>query len=208
VPGEPDDEKRHAQIHVEYFSGPEIPAVRLIPHTTTIGELSIYVVDQTCPIEIRREISHVAMVAQRSMTDYPAGYDGTITEDDQRLFIAADGIRIVSMVLTAFDDIFWRLVWKLGGSIKLEDQIPLERRSYKVARVWTASGYRRKGLTCQLIKIASDILQCNIVDIGWELPFTRGGTNLVKRLCPDFFWGCGDSFSLRKSLDEIKVKNT
>ena len=200
-----DRAKYHKKIHAEYLSGPEIPSVHQLYHSTTIGDLSIYIIDGTCPMETRRELSHVAMVAQRSMPNYPAGYDGTITEDDQRLFIAADGTHIVAMVLTMFDDIFWQLGWQNGGSIKLVDQVPLKHRRYKVTRAWTAGAYRHKGLACQLIKVASNMLSYNIVDLGWELPFTKNGTHLVKRLCPNIFWGCGDSFSLSQTLEEESV---
>ncbi len=203
VPGEPDDERVHAKVHAEYLSDPEISSVRQLDQITTIGDFSIYVIDNTCPMEIRRELSHVAFVAHQTMPDYPAGYDGTITEDDPRLFIAVDGMNVIAMVLTEFDDYFWRLAWKDGCSVELVDTVQLEhRRRYKVARAWTAADYQHNGISSQLIQIASNKLSCNIADFGWELPFTSCGKHLVKRLCPKFFLGCGDFFSLNEALEE------
>lgn len=201
VPGHPDDESHHVQIHAEYLSGPELPAVRQLSPCVTNGPLSIYVVDGTCPVTIRCALAHVAMVAHRSMPDYPAGYDGTVTEDDQRLYLAAAGVHIVAMALTALDDGFWRFAWQADGSLTLMEPVPSIRRSHKIARVWTAAAYRRRGLALWLIQTASRLLPCEIADLGWELPFTLGGARLVKRLCPEAFWGAAvDPFTLREAL--------
>src|SRR5712691_1099145 len=96
VPGHPDDERDHAQIHAEYLSGPEIPAVRRLSPCATDGPLSFYAVDGACPKAIRDALVEVMRVAYRSMPGYPIGYDGTVTEDDERLYLAAEGVRIVA----------------------------------------------------------------------------------------------------------------
>lgn len=200
VVGHPEDEEQHAHIHAEYLSGPVIPVVHQVLPIAIDGALTIHLVDGTCPISIRRSFAHVAMVAQRSMPRYPSGYDGTVTEDDQRLYVAADGEHIVAMVLTSFDDRFWRLAWRTDGSIELVDQTASDHQSQKIARVWTAAAYRRKGLACRLVATVSRLLPCDLNNLGWELPFTPGGARVVKRLCPESFWGRGDTPSLREAL--------
>ena len=200
MPGHPDDEAYHAQVHAEYLSGPEIPVIRMLSPCAADGPLPIYVVDRTCPKEIRHSLSHIAIVACRSMPGYPAGYDGSVTDEDPRLYLAADGAHLVAMVLTGLDDRFWRFAWKNEVSLTLVEPVASTRRSPKIARAWTAASYRRRGLALQLIQTAGRHLPCDIAELGWELPFTPGGACLVKSLCPDVFWGCGDKFSLRKPL--------
>ena len=200
VPGHPDDEIEHERWHAEYLHGPKITAVRELTSIATINSFSVYVVDGSCPLPTRLKLAQVASVAKRSMSDYPAGYDGTVDEDDQRLYIAVDGVRVVAMIITGLEDFFWKCGWNEDGSFKFWHQPPEKRRSYKVARVWTAPSYQGKGLASQLIQIVSDQLSCNIVDLGWELPLSKSGENLVKRFCPDLLWGCGDAITLRKYL--------
>ena len=200
ISGLPEDEKDHQAIHAAYFYGPEIFAVLELSPAATDGALPIYMVDRSCSKKNRDELAHVAMVAHRSMPEYPAGYDGTVTDDDQRLFLVAEGARIVSMAITSLDERFWHLAWNTDGTIAQIDQTPSIHRSYKIARVWTAAGYRRKGLAVRLVQTVSHLLPCQISDLGWELPFTQAGGSLVKRLCPDSWWGCGDQMTLWKTL--------
>lgn len=194
------DESDHAQMHAEYLSGPEIPAVRLLSPCATDGPLPIYMVDRACPEAIRRDLAYVAMVAYRHMPSFPPGYDGTVTEDDQRLYLAADGAHIVAMVLTTLEDPFWHFAWQADGSPTWMELVPSRRRGPAIARMWTSAAYRRRGLALQLIHTASRLLSCDIAHLGWELPFTSDGARLVKRLCPEVFWGCGDRHSLRRPL--------
>ncbi len=111
VRGLPEDEDYHAKIHKEYALGPVIPKVCTVPGITKVGNLAVHVVDASVPLDVRQDIAHVAMVAARSMPEYPSGYDGTITEDDPRLYVLATGDRTVGFVLTALDKSFWRLSW-------------------------------------------------------------------------------------------------
>lgn len=202
VPGHPEDEIQHEQWHTEYFYGPEITAVRELTSIATLNSFSVYVVDGSCPLETRLKLAQVAIVAKRSMPDYPAGYSGAVDEYDQRLYIAVDGVRIVAMIITGLEDFFWKCSWNDDGSFKFWHQQPEKRRSYKVARVWTAPSCQSKGVASQLIQIVSDQLSCNIVDLGWELPLSVPGKNLVKRFCPDLLWGCGDTITIRNYLQE------
>lgn len=97
VSGHPEDEEEHARIHAEYSFGPEIPAVERVSPCGIYRTFSLYEINQACPIAIRRELAHVAWVACHSMSGYPLGYDGSVTEDDQRLYIAADNAHIVAL---------------------------------------------------------------------------------------------------------------
>jgi hypothetical protein len=203
VPGHPDDEVCHSKIHNEYLSGPEIPVIRTLTPSVVESSLPIYIIDESCPKVIRRDIAHVAIVAWRSIQHFPVGYDGSITDEEPRLFLAADGDHIVAMVLTSFDDRFWPLAWKPDGSLSLLDNIASTRRNVKIARVWTAVSYRRRGLALQLIQTASRHFSAEISDFGWELPFTSSGTCLVRRLCSDIFWGCCDPSTLREVLQPV-----
>lgn len=73
-PGYPDDEVCHSKIHSEYLYGPEIPAIRMLTPSVAESSLPIYIIDETCPKEIRRDIAHVARVAWYSMQHFPVGY--------------------------------------------------------------------------------------------------------------------------------------
>lgn len=110
VPGHPEDEIKHEKWHSEYVNGPEIPVVKDLSSIATIDSLSVSIVDRRYPVETRRELAYVASIAKRSMPDYPSGYDGTVDEDDQRLYLVADGERIVAMVVTGLDDFFGSVV--------------------------------------------------------------------------------------------------
>ena len=141
------------------------------------------------------------MVAARSMPEYPTGYDGTITEDDPRLYVLATGDRTVGFVLTAFDESFWRLSWKADGVIELLENTPSLHRGTKVGRVWVAAKYRRKGLSTQLVEIAAQHMSVEVSELRWELPFTPGGSALVRHISPHIFLGCGNQFALHEALN-------
>ncbi|HJW87149.1 MAG TPA: GNAT family N-acetyltransferase [Candidatus Brocadiaceae bacterium] len=171
-----------------------------MPGITKVGNLAVHVVDASVPLDVRQDIAHVAMVAARSMPEYPSGYDGTITEDDPRLYVLATGDRTVGFVLTALDKSFWRLSWKADSTIELLEDEPLRRQGLKIGRVWIAANYRRKGLVTQLVEVAAQHLSVKVSNLGWELPFTASGCEFVRRISPHMFLGCGDQFALRKSL--------
>lgn len=191
----------HYPTDEDCLLGPIIPEVRELPVVGAIGELSVHVVDRSVSELNRFKLAHVAMVAQRSMPRHTVGYDGTVNERDQRLYLLAAGDRIVAFVLTALEERFWRLSWEAIGGLKLTDEAPLMRQGFKVARVWVASKRRRSGLALQLLDIASTHLQCPMAEIGWELPFSGDGKSLVRRLLPNTFFGCGDGYTLYETLD-------
>ncbi len=180
--------------------GPIIPEVRKLRKIGAVGELSALLVDASVPQSVRYKIAHVAMVAQRSMPEYKTGYDGTITEDDQRLYVLAEGDRVVAFILTALEDRFWRLSWGVSDRFSLLDKGPLMRRGYKVGRIWVASERRRSGLAAQLVSLAVQHLEVVISDVGWELPFSSNGAVFVRQLLPTAFLGCADPYTLYKAL--------
>lgn len=181
--------------------GPIISELRGAKSIGTLNGLSVRLVDSSVPQPDRYKIAHVAMVAQRSMSDYPTGYDGTITEDDQQLYVLAEGERAVAFVLTAFDRRFWRLAWRANGSIELLDRKALLHRGRKVGRVWVASEQRRRGLSARLVKVAAEHLSVEVPELGWELPLSPPGAALVRHFLPTTFYGCGDLQSLRNAID-------
>jgi hypothetical protein len=178
-----------------------MPQIRHTPRLAEVGGFPLHVVDARTPFEVRHRLAHVAIVAHRTMTDYPAGYDGTLTEDDQRLYLLADGTRAVAMVLTALDERFWPLCWRPGGPPELVGSRAIMRTGPKVARVWVAKDYRGRGLATELTLEVLRQLPCAIEAIGWEMPFTPGGRALVRRLRETEFLGCGDPHSLQQVLD-------
>lgn len=188
--GFPDDERSHTLQHTEYARGPTINAIRRLQKLDQIGNLVLYLVDSSVPLAARRKLAHIALVAQRSIGG-PTGYSGTVTEDDERLYILADGLRAVSMVLTALDDGFWRHRWGVDGAFELIDSEPSLRRGPKVARAWVAAQYRRSGLAKNLILAATTHLSVDVSLLGWELPFTKPGRHLALSISPREFWGCG-----------------
>src|SRR6185295_13604318 len=90
VVGLPEDEEFHAKFHAEYQHGRVLAEIAQIPSIETLNGLTIHLVDEKIPFEIRKQFYWLALVAQREIGG-PAGFDGTINEEDQRLFFAANG---------------------------------------------------------------------------------------------------------------------
>ena len=203
VRGLPKDEAKHRKIHSEYFIGPSIPSISKAPILDDIDGLAVHVVDERTPFEVRRKIAHVAMVGQRSMSGYPAGYDGTVNEEHQRLYVLVEMQRTIGFVLSATDTRFWKLAWTLDDNVQLLDRNPSLHPGSKIGRVWVAAKYRRKGLAKKLVFIASKNLGVVPSEFGWELPFTIAGTALVRSLAPSTFYGCGDETQLPSSHQRV-----
>jgi hypothetical protein len=200
VHGHPEDERRHKRLHLEYARGPLLRILPCIPKIGMVEGYHVHLVDSSVPEAKRHQLAHVAMVAQRSMPSYPAGYDGTVTEDDQRLYILADHSRAIAFVLTAFGDRFWHLRWNGHAEDEMVSQQASQKRRAKVGRVWVAANYRRRHFAQQLVQLVCNHLQTNIVDLGWELPFTDSGRELVRSFLCEEFWGCGDFQAVRDTL--------
>jgi hypothetical protein len=200
VEGLAEDEELHTRLHAEYEWGPSLPVIAKVEQCGQLDGLGIHEINRSCNRVIRAKLAYVAMVAHRSMPDYKSGYDGTVTEDDQRLYLLADGSHIAAMVLTCLDSYYWRLRWRSDDSVELVSETRAERHSPKVARVWVANHYRGRSLGPRLVQFAGASLKCGPADIGWEIPLTAGGVRLVKRLAPTDWWGSGDVFALEETL--------
>lgn len=187
VRGLDEDEKYHAKIHAEYTRGPKMAVLGRLPSFGLVGDFTFHVIDGSVPFDTRRKLAHVAMVAHRSIPD-PAGYDGTVTEDDQRLYVLATKSHAVAMALTALDSYFWKLAWGPHGSVELVEREALSRREPKVARVWVAANHRRKGLATSLILESARHLEVDPKKARVGTPFHRrwlsGCTEVLARRIP------------------------
>jgi GNAT superfamily N-acetyltransferase len=142
----------------------------------------------------------VALVAYREI-NFPAGYDGTITTDgDQRLFIVANDCRAIAMVISHIDEDYWRLAFDPDGRARRLDSNLHQGKRQTIARVWVAKNYRDSGIGSSLVKTVIKTLGHELSDIGWELPLTKDGTKLIRRLTPSQWWGRGDTIALDKTL--------
>ena len=200
MPGIPEDDERHAREHAEYLSGPALLEINQVNEVASVGQLSVHLLDGSYPLPLRRRLAYVAMVAHRCMSSYPTGYDGTVTEDDQRLYLVADRDNVVAMALTSLDERFWKLAWGPKDSFVLVDKSASLRRGHKIARLWTAASYRGKGIARSLALEVARLLPCELSMLGWELPFTAAGARMVQHFLPHSFWGCADRFTLRQVL--------
>lgn len=201
VPESQEDENFHGQRHDEYLNGAILPELRKLVAINTVATYSLILVDDNVLRDVRRKLSNVAFVAQREMPDYPAGYDGTITEADQRLYIVANGNRGIAMVMTAIDEYSWRLIFTKEGAVKLLDSTAQAGQRQKIARIWVAKAYRNHGMGAKLVMAVAKSLKCELTDIGWELPLTKDGKQLIQKLLPSQWWGCGDAYALKETLD-------
>lgn len=201
VSGFDEDEKQHEIWHDEYLHGAILHDMHALSAICSVAGYPLVVVDAAIPREVRFRLSKAAYVAQRSTPEYPAGYDGTISEADERLFLARDDDRAIGMVLTALDEYYWRLTWTNEGTAQLIDRNPHLGRRLKIGRVWVAKAYRSRGIGSLMVKTVVELLGYEVSDIGWELPITEDGASLIKKLFPTKWWGRGDGFALQDTLD-------
>ena len=204
VSGIDEDEKQHGIWHDEYLHGAMLPDLYSIGAICSVGGYPLVMVDAAVPREVRFRLSKAAYVAQRATPDYPAGYDGTISEADERLFIARDGDSGIGIILAALDEYFWSLTWTREGTVQLIDRTPHRGPLQKIGRVWIAKAYRRRGIASLMVKAVVEILGYDVSDIGWELPLTEDGAALLQKIVPSKWWGRGDTFALRDTLDAPK----
>lgn len=202
VPSEPDNDILHAMQHDEYLNGPELFELRALEPIDMVSGYPLFLIDANVIPLFRRQLKHIAFVAQREMSDFPAGYDGSITEADERLYIVADGDRGIAMVLTAIDEYSCQLIFTKDGRVKqplnsIAQAVPRQ----KIARIWVAKAYRNRGMGAKLVMAVAKSLKSELADIGWELPPTTDGKKLIQKLLPSQWWGCGDAYALKETLD-------
>ena len=182
----------------ELAQGPVLPDLVHTPIAGTIDGAAVRLIDASVPASIRHAVARVAYVAQRSMPAFKTGYDGTITEDDQRLYVLTAGSRATGLVLTALQDRLWRVEWTEDGSLARASNAPLQMRAQVVARVWVATDVRGTGLGRKLLECALAHIGGSTTSIGWAFPFTESGAALVRAMCPTQLLICCDPFTLQQ----------
>lgn len=184
----------------ERTRGPKLPSLKKTPKVGAIQEFSVHLVDWSVPLPRRLTLARVAFVAQSSTPQFKTGYDGTVDNDDQRLYVLRQDTRAIAFALTALADRFWQLEWTEGGSPRLRSRNALIERRPTVGRVWVASDYQRKGLGAALVVCALSHLSVAPSEAGWTYPLTSAGNALVRRLCPGNFLVCCDPVELQPLL--------
>lgn len=188
-------------MHSEYAEGPLLPDVAQLAPVSTVRRLALHLVDGRVPLEARRRLAKVAMVASREI-DAPAGFYGDIL-GSERLFVLSAAHRAVGMALTDAGEHFFRLGWRDAHSFALKQLDPphLEAPRTKIARVWLAANYRHRGLALEMLRAIAAYDGLAVQDLGWELPFTDAGSALVRRICPDVVLGsAGDGHTMAIAL--------
>ena len=201
VSGYDEDEIQHRIRHDAYLHGPALDYILDLPSLCSVAGYPFLVIDSSIPEETRFRLSKTVLVAQRTTPDYPAGYDGIISESDEKLFLVKDNNRAIGMVITAKEEAYWQLSWTEKGTVQLLDRKQYVKSRQKIARVWVVKAYRHKGIGPLMLKATAEYLGYKISDIGWELPLTKDGAVLVQKLVPSKWWGRGDLLALQETLD-------
>jgi len=184
----------------EQTRGPKLPSLKKTATVGAIQEFPVHLVDRSVPFPQRLTLARVAYVAQRSTPQFKIGYDGTVDNDDQRLYVLRADTRAIAFVFTALADRFWQLEWTEGGFPRLRSRSALLDRRPAIGRVWVASDYQRKGLGAALAACALSHLAVPPPEVGWTYPFTSAGNAMVRRLCPGNFLACCDPIELQPLL--------
>jgi hypothetical protein len=195
VVGIPEDEAAHDKWHGEYALGPDVPEVMSLRCLASKDSLRLVLADKSDKKPIRKAVAYVAMVAHRCMQEYKAGYYGGDSEENCRLYALIEGTRMVGMVISSIDASFRHYSWNSEGEYQVSDSNVIVHSGPKIVRVWIAASYRRGGLAKWLIDEVGKDLNCDVPNLGWEMPLTDSGNLLVKALCADGFLGCGDVYS-------------
>lgn len=145
-PDYPEDKVRHAREHAEYLCGPSIQELQSVQSIGVVAGYQVVRVDSTVPTELRWKIARVAYVAQRSMPEFPAGYDGSMTDENPRLYVIVDGIRAIGMVLVMDTNQCWLLRWCSDGKACLRSMTASYKHRPGVGRIWIAARYRRRSM--------------------------------------------------------------
>jgi hypothetical protein len=202
VSGDPSEELIHATWHREYLEGLPVPALaaNIAALSRTHGHPVVKIDAQTSDT-IRREAAKVAMIAHRATPDFPAGYDGSLTDEGQSLYILLEEATAIGMILVSRGDRCWHLRWLASGKACLISRNASQDTRTIVARLWVAKKYQRQGLATGLLQCVVSDTGIPINEFGWQIPFTEAGTALVRRILPGDWWADGDRFALDDVLD-------
>ena len=183
----------------ELANGSEISDIPELSDAKSIYSSSgvqVRLVDGDVPPASRMQIAHLAYVAQRAMPKFKTGYDGTVNQDDQRLYVMCSANKAIGLVLTALQGRFWDVAWGSNGSVCLRSETPILERRATIARVWISTNNRNKGFGCKLLECSLSHLNLPAIDAGWEFPFTESGSRLVRHYCPQRFLACCDNWTI------------
>lgn len=197
------DREQHKRRHYVYERGIYLASLTLAPLVTSHKRLKTYLVDSTLPNYVRSALRDEAIPQLALLADlapFLEGFSADTKPHDLRLFLIGDGCSVVCIGATAVDFGFWRLSWNDDGSVsQMRSQQSLAMGAV-IRRLWTAAMYRRQGVASELVIAATATLQRDLDSIGWELPLSRNGRHLIRRLCPDEWWGRGSGWALAQTL--------
>lgn len=200
VLGNAEDEDLHARVHDDYLHGPKIPRIASLSPIAHVDDLNVLRIDAGVPLDLRMEAARVAYVACRESPGFKAGYDGTITTDNPRLYVAMGGKHAVAMVLVANTARSWLLRWQDLGKACLRSESADGGRRPKVGRLWVAASRRRQGIAKRMLDVVADDSSQPLSETCWQLPFSPAGTGLVQCLVPGDWFGDGDLMDLEDIL--------
>ena len=194
VPWVKDNEAYHSEHHDKWVNGQPILSVSYERIIGTIGGKDILESSKDLPLPYRAELAKVALLAQRDMSDYPAGYDGSDEdpEFDSRAYILRERDRGVGIIILRRRDTFWPFTWNNNRENIVPHNAVSDIKRWVVERIWIVSKLRRQNYGKHFIACVAKYLELNVCDFGWELPFTDNGRLLVKSICPEGFLGTGD----------------
>ena len=203
VPEYDQDAADHARIHEEYLTGPVIPSLQSAEFVGLCADFRVMRGGVNTPAAVRKEMAAVAYKAHLETPDYKAGYDGSAGEGIPVLYVAADELRAVAMVLVGETDRSWLLRWSASNRACLRSRVPSVDTRPVIGRVWVAASYRRHHLATNLIGfLASDVYRRPMPEFCWQLPLSPSGLALVKCMAPRDWMGDGDSFDMEGLLSE------
>lgn len=198
VPGHPADEQSHARWHDEVFNG--LPVTGLGgTQVGTLRDFTLWRCDGSQDRATRKAYADVALVAQRTMQDYPAGFDAD--SKDAVAYLLCSRERAVGLCLVAQNSAFWVLHWRSDGSVECPKPNAHDVcRRPTIGRVWVATTLQKQSLGTELVHFVASDFGLPVGEFGWELPLTRAGAALLRRLVPGTWFGRGDSFALEATL--------
>ena len=196
------DDELHAKFHAAYLYGPSLSVLDELTSTATIFGNSLFVIDAQIPEAQRKLFVAVADVAQATMTGYSYGYYGTVDEREQTMFVLASDGHAIGMAIVGLDGPCWKLSWAPGYSLQLMEKVASPGPHRIVARVWIAAAYHRRGFASQMLHAVARHYSIDCKDLGWELPLTPAGAQLLRSLLPGTWLGRADPITLRETLSD------
>lgn len=203
VEGLSEDEKEHREIHDHFDRGVPLQSGTETLPRIPLRDHELIVIDSGVQFDIRKGFYKLLVAACREM-DYPLGYDGTIDESRQTLFILVHSDRAVGFALFSLDSGGWRLRWINGEKCEIIQESPDMDNRWTLGRIWLAKRFRRRGLGRGLLLKATELIPVNLEEICIELPLTPDGKRFIRRVFPDMWYGRGDRDAFEGLLESPK----